>query len=385
MTAPEVLIVGGGPIGLTCSILLSRLGLANRVVERNAGLHAAPQAHVVSARTMEIFRAAGIDDGGIRAAATPVADLAIVVWTHTLAGPELGRLRLATPERAAKMLAAGPEPFANISQHLLEPILLEEARRKLAEAEAAREKQADLASEAQKQQELLNRQVASLRQQLGELRALLDDAKAREAAANVQIESLGQDLNVALARAAAEERRRRQLEEEKARRLEEERNALQAQNEDLEKYRSDFFGRLREVLGDQEGVRIVGDRFVFSSEVLFAPAEADLEEAGKDEIAKVVDILRSVADDIPEGIDWVLQVDGHTDDKPIRNSRNFADNWELSQARALSVVRYMIDDLGMDPERLSANGFGEYQPVNTADTDEARAQNRRIELKITEK
>ena len=139
------------------------------------------------------------------------------------------------------------------------------------------------------------------------------------------------------------------------------------------------------MLGDQEGVRIVGDRFVFSSEVLFAPAEAELEEAGKAEIAKVVNILRGVADEIPQGIDWVLQVDGHTDDKPIRNSRNFADNWELSQARALSVVRYMIDDLGMDPERLSANGFGEYQPVNTADTDEARAQNRRIELKITEK
>lgn len=129
MTAPEVLIVGGGPIGLTCSILLSRLGLTNRVVERRDGVHAAPQAHVVSARTMEIFRAAGIDDTDIRAAATPLVDLANVVWTHTLAGPELGRLRLATPERAAKMLAAGPEPFANISQHLLEPILLEEARK----------------------------------------------------------------------------------------------------------------------------------------------------------------------------------------------------------------------------------------------------------------
>ena len=243
-------------------------------------------------------------------------------------------------------------------------ILLEQARRNLADAEAERDAQAELASEAQKQQALLNRQVAALREQLGQLQALLDDAKAREAAANVQIESLGADLNIALARAAAEERRRRQLEEEKAARLEAEKLALEAENEDLEKYRSDFFGRLRDVLGAQEGVQIVGDRFVFSSEVLFEPARAALSDAGEAEIEKVVTILRNVADEIPQGIDWVLQVDGHTDDKPIRNSRDFADNWELSQARALSVVRYMIEELGMPPSRLSANGFGEYQPLN---------------------
>jgi len=127
----------------------------------------------------------------------------------------------------------------------------------------------------------------------------------------------------------------------------------------------------------------VGDRFVFSSEVLFEPAEAELEEAGKREIAKVVEILRNVADDIPEGIDWVLQVDGHTDDVPLIPGARFEDNWELSQARALSVVRYLVDSLGFPPDRLSANGYGEYQPINPADTPEARAQNRRIELKLT--
>ncbi len=237
--------------------------------------------------------------------------------------------------------------------------------------------QAELATKAQKQQALLNQQIAALRQQLSGLQGLLDDAQARDVAADVQLQSLGKNLNIALARAAAEERKRRKLEEEK--------NALlEAQTEDLQKYRSEFFGRLRDVLGTQEGVRIVGDRFVFSSEVLFAPGRARLSENGKQEIAKVARILSNVLDDIPDTIDWVIRVDGHTDNVPISGGK-FADNWELSQARALSVVRYMIDHLGMPPARLSANGFGEFQPINSADTPEARAQNRRIELKFTEK
>lgn len=255
-------------------------------------------------------------------------------------------------------------------------VLLAQARARLAETEA-------VASEAQKQQALLNQQVAALRQQLSGLQALLDDAKVREAAAEVQLQSLGNELNTALARVAAEERRRRVAEEERARLLEAERQRLAAEKEDLEKYRSEFFGRLRDLLGQQERVRIVGDRFVFSSEVLFATGEARLSPQGAGEIAKVAAILKGVIDDIPEGIDWVLQVDGHTDNVPIVGGALFADNWELSQARALSVVRYLVDVLGFPPERLSANGFGEFQPVNPADTPEARAQNRRIEMKLT--
>jgi chemotaxis protein MotB len=142
---------------------------------------------------------------------------------------------------------------------------------------------------------------------------------------------------------------------------------------------------LRDVLGSQEGVRIEGDRFVFSSEVLFPPGRAALSEVGRGEVAKVASILRAVADDIPEGIDWVIRVDGHTDNVPLSGLGEFADNWELSQARALSVVKYMVNFLGIPPTRLAANGFGQYQPVNTEDSDEARAQNRRIELKFTEK
>ncbi|GAB5433039.1 MAG: hypothetical protein EpisKO_24090 [Epibacterium sp.] len=151
---------------------------------------------------------------------------------------------------------------------------------------------------------------------------------------------------------------------------------------DLEQYRSEFFGQLRSVLGNQEGVRIEGDRFVFASEVLFALGSAELSEAGKAEIAKVARILQNVAAAIPDDINWIIRVDGHTDNQRFVGAGKYADNWELSQGRALSVVRYMIDELGIPPGRLAANGFGEFQPVNPADTPEARAQNRRIELKL---
>ena len=249
--------------------------------------------------------------------------------------------------------------------------LLAQAQRRLAEAQ-------ETSTAAQQAQALLNQQVAALRNQLGQLQAILDDSKAREAAASIQVQSLGSDLNAALARAAAEERRRRQLEEA-------ERQRLEAEAQDLQKYRSEFFGRLRDLLGTQPGVQVVGDRFVFASEVLFPPGSATLSDAGQGEVAKVAAILQTVADDIPDGIDWVIQVNGHTDNVPLSGQGEFADNWELSQARALSVVRFMSGSLGIPPNRLSANGFGEYNPVNTADTEEARAQNRRIELKFTEK
>lgn len=269
--------------------------------------------------------------------------------------------KLAAEEDAAEQMSASEERAA----------LLSEAEKSLSLSKAKTE-------ESERAEELLNQQVAALRDQLGQLQALLDDSKEREAASDVQMQSLGQDLNAAIARVAAEEKRRREAEEEKSK-------LLEAQKQDLEKYRSEFFGRLRDVLGRQEGVRIEGDRFVFSSEVLFGLGEATLSSSGKNEIAKVAEILRKVVGDIPEGIDWIIRVDGHTDDVPIRGSAEFVDNWELSQARALSVVRYMIDFLGLPPDRLAANGFGQYQPVAEGDSPEARALNRRIELKFTER
>ncbi len=270
--------------------------------------------------------------------------------------------------------------------------LAEERAALLAIAQDALASEKEISTEAQRQTALLNQQMAALRGQLGGLQALLDDYEDRNAAAEIQIQTLGQDLNAALARAASEERRRRLLEEAERLRLEAEAEELAGQNqeltaqaEDLQRYRSEFFGRLRDVLGDQEGVRIEGDRFVFSSEVLFATGSAVLSAEGRQEVAKVANILRSVAAEIPEGLNWVIRVDGHTDNVPLAGSGRYRDNWELSQGRALSVVRYMVDALGIPPNRLAANGFGEFQPVNPADTPEARAQNRRIELKLTER
>ena len=127
------------------------------------------------------------------------------------------------------------------------------------------------------------------------------------------------------------------------------------------------------------------DRFVFSSEVLFNPGSADLAPEGTAQIAQVVATLKEVADQIPPSINWIIRVDGHTDNVPISGSGPFADNWELSQGRALSVVKYMQYQLGFPPNRLAATGFGEYQPVASGDSPEARAQNRRIELKLTER
>jgi chemotaxis protein MotB len=201
----------------------------------------------------------------------------------------------------------------------------------------------------------------------------------------VQIESLGSQLNSALARVAAEEKRRAALEEAERIRLEAEAKALKEETKELARYRSEFFGRLSEVLAGREGVRVVGDRFVFSSEVLFQPGSATLSPEGQSQIAGVAATLQEVAAVIPPEIDWIIRVDGHTDDVPLSGAGQFRDNWELSQARALSVVRFMQDDLGFPPERMAATGFGEYRPVAEGDTPEARAQNRRIELKLTER
>ncbi len=291
-----------------------------------------------------------------------------------------------------RLIAALAEREAAQAEATEQLSLAEQRAALLAAANTALSREEATSAEAQRQVALLNQQVAALRTQLGSLQALLDDAKVRDAAAQVQLETLGSDLNAALARAAAEERRRRQLEEAERIRLEEEAaqlaaeaENLAAQAEDLARYRSEFFGRLREVLSGQDRVRIVGDRFVFSSEVLFDPASAVLSTSGRAEIESIAGLLREIAEDIPEDIDWLIRVDGHTDNLPLSGFGAFADNWELSQARALSVVRYMVSELGIPPNRLAANGFGEYQPLNPEDTDEARAQNRRIELKLTER
>jgi chemotaxis protein MotB len=205
------------------------------------------------------------------------------------------------------------------------------------------------------QVEVLNQQIAALRRQLGALEEALDASEKRGTEAQGRIADLGQKLNVALAQRVQE----------------------------LSRYRSDFFGRLRTVLGNRPDVNVVGDRFVFPSEVFFDSGQAVLRADGKAELDKIAAAIVDLEKQIPSEIGWVLRVDGHTDTRPI-SSPQFKSNWELSAARAISVVQYLIGK-GVSPSRLAAAGFGEFQPLVLDKTDEAYARNRRIELKLTER
>ena len=218
---------------------------------------------------------------------------------------------------------------------------------------AARDAEAAGRGAAEAEVRRLAARIESLSTQLGLFDQVLAGRQAEIDRQTARIAELGQRLNEALANRV----------------------------EELAQYRSDFFGRLRQVLGDREDVRIVGDRFVFQSEVLFAPGEAELGPGAAAEIAKLAATLRELATKIPPELPWVLQVDGHTDRRPIATAR-FPSNWELSTARAITVVRQLMAQ-GIPPERLAARGFGEFQPLDPADNEEAYRRNRRIELKLT--
>jgi len=228
-------------------------------------------------------------------------------------------------------------------------------RRDLSGSRTAAAEQQKISEEAELRISLLNRQMAALRRQLAALNAALDAAAAKEEASQAQIADLGRRLNVALA------------------------NKVQ----ELARYRSEFFGRLREAIGDNPNIRVVGDRFVFQAEVLFPSGSATMDGLGREQIDEIAAVLRQVAAQIPDDIDWVLRVDGHTDVRPISTSQ-FPSNWELSSARAIAVVRQLIDD-GIPPNRLVAAGFGQFQPLDPGSSDEAYRRNRRIEFKLTER
>ena len=213
----------------------------------------------------------------------------------------------------------------------------------------------EISESARAQVALMNRQLAALRQQLATLEATLRAAEEKAQAQGVQIESLGKRLNAALA----------------------------SKVQELSRYRSEFFGRLRELLGNRPGIRIVGDRFVFQSEVLFDVGSAELGPAGKEQMLALAQTLLQLAERIPEDIDWVLRVDGHTDKTPISTAR-FPSNWELSAARAISVVKYLTD-LGLPPVRLVAAGFAANRPIDPGSDEIALRRNRRIELKLTQR
>lgn len=223
-------------------------------------------------------------------------------------------------------------------------------RDRLSELESSQK----LTAEQRAQIDVLNQQISALRDQLAAIQKALDISEKTAADQKVQIADLGKRLNVALA----------------------------GKVQELARYRSEFFGKLREILGDRPDIRIVGDRFVFQSEVLFDTGSAELGDQGKTQMAELAKTLLDIAKQIPSNINWVLRVDGHTDKRPI-NTPEFHSNWELSTARALSVVRFLISQ-GVPPQRLAATGFGEYQPLDTGEDEVAYRRNRRIELKLTE-
>jgi chemotaxis protein MotB len=219
----------------------------------------------------------------------------------------------------------------------------------------ALDQQRQVSARALAQIDILNQQIAALRKQLAAIQDALDASQTSDKEAQEKIADLGQRLNIALAQKVQE----------------------------LSRYRSDFFGRLRQILGSRPDIRVVGDRFVFESSVLFESAKADVSPAGRQSLdslaAAVLDLEREIPPDIP----WILRIDGHTDSKAISGGQ-FKSNWELSAARAIAVVQYLTSK-GIEPTRLAAAGFGEFQPIDAGTDDEALARNRRIELKLTER
>ncbi len=232
---------------------------------------------------------------------------------------------------------------------------LSELQRLYGESTDSLSKEKDLSAAAQAQVALLNQQLSTVRQQLARLNAALEAAEAKDEEQEAVIADLGKRLNVALARKV----------------------------EELSRYRSEFFGRLREVLGDRRDIRVVGDRFVFQSEVLFDSGSDQIGFGGQDQLAQLAATLLEIASSIPSELNWVLRVDGHTDVVPISTGR-FPSNWELSTARAVSVVKFLIAQ-GVAPERLAATGFGEFQPLDSRADEIGHRRNRRIELKLTER
>jgi chemotaxis protein MotB len=230
------------------------------------------------------------------------------------------------------------------------------AQGKVSELTGQLEGEKKLSARALAQVEVLNQQIAALRRQLAALEQTLDAAEKKDKESQTRITELGQRLNLELANRVNE----------------------------LKQYRSDFFGKLRQILGNRADVRIVGDRFVLQSEVFFDTGKADLKPEGRTELDKVAGALIELEKQIPADIAWVLRVDGHTDVRQIGTGSTFKSNWDLSAARAISVVQYLVTK-GVSPQRLVAAGFGEFQPIDLGKTEDAYQRNRRIEFKLTER
>ncbi len=318
----------------------------------------------LNAELAELANTLSMEKSARVAALTRIEELSASL-TATSEERDTLRLSLDTTRLAlTSAQAQGEEDEARIARLAVDIEALAELRRqleseiasRLAELEDEREKltvQTELSARSTAQVELLNRQMAALREQLEELTASLDLARAQGKAKDLRLEELGKELNLALAQRVNE----------------------------LQRYRSDFFGKLRDVLGERSDIQIVGDRFVVPSELLFASGTDELTLVATRQLDALAATLRQVASEIPSDIDWVLRIDGHTDKRPIATGR-FPSNWELSSARAIAIVKYLVTQ-GVPANRLSANGFGEFRPLDPAENEAAYAINRRIEIQLT--
>ena len=275
--------------------------------------------------------------------------------TDALSGRDVQLQRLAQQvDQLANMLSMAQSGNTDLQSKLNSLTQqLAAANQALAAAREQNTQSEEKATTAQTTVDQLNQNIAALRDQLAQIAAALDLSETKNKDQEAQIADLGQRLNT----------------------------ALLSQVTQLAKYRSEFFGRLRDALGDRPDIRIVGDRFVFQSEVLFPPASAQLSDTAKQRLAVVAAALKDIATKIPDDIPWVLAVNGYTDKRPI-NTPQFPSNWELSAARAITVINYLIAQ-GVPADRLAAAGYAEHDPIDTGDSEDAYAKNRRIELKLT--
>lgn len=331
------------------------------------------QAQSAAGRTAQLQQrladAAGSSDAAGQAAAQTAAQLADAKRQLAAAQAQLAEMdRTVTADRAT--IQARLSDLAKLADQVqaltalrdeLEAQAKDAAGRAVTEAQARAAVAAQLADEqklsesSRAQIALMNRQVAELRAQLAQVSAALDVSAKAANDKDVQIANLGARLNTALA----------------------------SKVEELQRYRSEFFGRLRDLLANRPGVQVVGDRFVFQSEVLFPAGSADMTQGGQDQITALATTLKQLATEIPADIPWIMRVDGHADRTPIGHGP-FASNWELSSARAINVVKLLISE-GVPANHLAATGFAEFQPLDGTDSPDSYAKNRRIELRLTDR
>ncbi|MCS0497578.1 peptidoglycan -binding protein [Ancylobacter mangrovi] len=263
--------------------------------------------------------------------------------------------QIGTLKASLAQLQQERDTLRDAASALATPDQIAEAENRNSELARQLGQEKDATAQAAAQIALLNQQIAALRRQIAALEEALDISEKKDKESQTRLADLGRRLNVALAQRVQE----------------------------LTRYRSEFFGRLSAILGNRPDIRVVGDRFVMQSEIFFDRASADLRSGAMPALDDIARTLVALEKEIPDDLPWVLRVDGHTDDRPIQTPQ-YPSNWELSAARAIAVVQYLAAH-GVSPKHLVAAGFGEYQPIDTADTDDARARNRRIELKLTER